>query len=356
MAEADGLQDITNVDSTPLDAGAPRQLGVAETLRTAREGAGLDIKQLSALTRVTSRHLISLETGDYAALPGRPYALGFAKAYARAVGLDGAVIANAVRAELDEHAPEVPLRVISQFEVGDPAKTPTRLTVWLAAGLVVAILLAGLVFWRSYYFPSVSLPSLIGDEQPVASTSQVAVVPLPPVSPNGPVIFTATAERIWVKFYDVQGQQLLQKELTMGEAFTIPSGAQEPMLRTARPDALSITVGGQPVPRIAETEGLVKDVPVSAAALLARGNLAPLPTAITAQTPAVLAGPAAVAAPSAIAPRPRRVVPRRSAATPATSPETNPETNPATNPVANTATTPAAQVAPAGNPPASTGI
>lgn len=314
MAEADGLQDITNVDSNPVPAGEPRRPSVAETLRAAREGAGLDIKQLAALTRVTSRHLIALEAGDYAALPGRPYALGFAKTYARAVGLDDKAITEAVRAELDQQAPPPPPRALNQFEVGDPAKTPTRLTVWLALGVVVAIALAGLVFWRSYYLPSADLPSLISDEQPAASTSQVAVVPLPAATPNGPVVFTATEERIWVKFYDLQGQQILQKELAMGESFTIPSGAQEPMLRTARPDALSITVGGQPVPRIAETEGLVKDVPVSAAALLARGkDPAPAPSAAATPAPAVNTTRSEDSSPTASNPRPRRDVARRQA-------------------------------------------
>ena len=314
MAEAGGLQDITNIDPTPLPAGEPRRLSVAETLRAGREAAGLDMKQLSLRTRVTSRHLEALEAGDYAALPGRPYALGFARSYARAVGLDDTAITEAVRAELDQWAPAPPPRVINQFEVGDPAKTPAGLTIWLAAGFVVAIALAGLVFWRSYYLPSAELPALVGPEQPGAAPSQVAVVPLPAATPNGPVVFTATEDRIWVKFYDGQGQQILQKELAKGEAFTVPSGAQDPKLRTARPDALTITVGGQPVPRIADKEGIVKDVPVSAAALLARGTV-----------PAPAGSPAAAAtAPSAVtsapAAPPRRNAERRPQLAPATAP------------------------------------
>ncbi len=277
MAEAGGLQDISSIDSTPVPAGEPRRTSVGETLRAAREAAGMDIKQLALSTRVTVRHLEALEAGEYAVLPGRPYALGFARSYARVVGLDDKVITDAVRKELDQQSPAPPPRVINQFEVGDPAKTPTRLTTWLAAGLVVLIALAGLLFWRSYYLPSAELPSLVGPEDPSAASSQVAVVPLPAASPSGPVVFTATEDRIWVKFYDGQGQQIMQKEMAKGESFTVPSGAQEPRLWTGRPDALSITVGGQAVPRIAEREGIVKDVPVTAAALLARGTPAPPP-------------------------------------------------------------------------------
>jgi len=340
LTEAGGLQAITSMSDTPIPAGEPKRASVGQTLRAAREAAGLDIKQLSQRTRVTSRHLEALESGDYAALPGRPYALGFGKSYARAVGLDEAVVTDAIRAELDTQAPPPPPRVINQFEVGDPAKTPTRLTTWLALGLAILIALAGLVFWRSYYMPSADLPSLVGaEEEPAAAASgQVAVVPLPNAAPSGPVVFTATEEAIWVKFYDGQGQQILQKQLAMGESFTVPETAQNPQLWTGRPDALTITIGGQPVPKIAEREGIVKDVAVSAAALLARGAPAPAASAAPATTPA------ATGATANRAPRPRRAVTGNRTVTPASAPVAG-EVQPASAPA------PAAE-----NPPASTGL
>jgi hypothetical protein len=84
------------------------------------------------------------------------------------------------------------------------------------------------------------------------------------------VVFTALQDRIWVKFYDGAGKQLVQKLLAKGETWTVPADAVDPKLWTGRPDALGITIGGQAVPRIADKQGIVKDVPVSAAALLAR--------------------------------------------------------------------------------------
>lgn len=311
MAQAGGVQDMTNSETAPTPAGAPAQPRVADTLRTAREAAGLDIKQLAMRTRVTSRHLEALENGDYAALPGRPYALGFAKSYARAVDLDPVAISEAVRAELDRQAPAPPPRVINQFEVGDPAKTPTRLTSWVAAGLVIAIALAGLVFWRSYYLPSAELPSLVGPEEARPAASQTAVVPLPSATPSGPVVFTATQERIWVKLYDGAGKQILQKELAMGESFTVPGDAQKPMLWTARPDALNVTIGGQAVPKLAEREGIMKDVPVDAQALLSRAA-APAPA-----TSSVAPSAAGEQAPTAARPATRRSPMTGSAASPA---------------------------------------
>ncbi|MBF9150992.1 helix-turn-helix domain-containing protein [Novosphingobium jiangmenense] len=326
MAEAGGLQDITNTDDTLMPAGEPALPKAGDVLRAAREAAGLDLKQLSQATRVTARHLEALESGDYAAFPGRPYALGFARSYARAVGLDEKVVADAVRADLDRQAPPPPPRAINQFEVGDPAKTPSRLTGWLAAGLAVAIALGGLAFWRSYYLPSAALPSLVNLEETRPAPAQVPpATPVAAPQPTGPVVFTANEDRIWVKFYDGSGKQILQKELAKGESFTVPQDVVEPKLWTGRPDALSVTIGGQAVPRIAEKEGIVKDVPVSAAALLARG------------TPA--AAPSLSATPLTAAPVARPVV-RRRAAQPVATPEA---TMPAAPPPAEAAAAPATQ-------------
>jgi hypothetical protein len=55
----------------------------------------------------------------------------------------------------------------------------------------------------------------------------------------------------------------------------VPADAKNPMLWTGRPDALAISVGGQDQPKISTEQKRVKDVPISAAALLARANLRP---------------------------------------------------------------------------------
>ena len=87
------------------------------------------------------------------------------------------------------------------------------------------------------------------------------------------MVFTALAPRVWVKFYDRTGTQLLQKELAQGESYTVPAGQNEVLLATTRPDQLGITVSGQTVPKLSEVQTTIKDVPVSAAALLARGTV-----------------------------------------------------------------------------------
>lgn len=277
----------------PIGVDAPTS--VSRRLIAARQALGLSVADIALRTRVTLRHIEALEAGDYGAMPGRPYAIGFAKAYARAVGLPDIEIADAVRAELQGSVPRVEPRILNQFEVGDPAKTPSRLVGWLAMLLVGGILAMGGVFWRSYYAPAVALPSLVHEPEPSvavvqaksASTPQ-AVTSSPPA--NGPVTFTSLEEGIWVKFYDGQGKQLMQKQLAKGETYTVPAEASAPKLWTGRPDALSITIGGQPIPRLADAEKVVKDVPVDAASLRARtASPAPSPAATAMPTGSAVA-------------------------------------------------------------------
>ena len=45
-----------------------------ELLRRAREQKGLSLEDIAKKTRIPQRHLASIETGDFDALPGRTYA------------------------------------------------------------------------------------------------------------------------------------------------------------------------------------------------------------------------------------------------------------------------------------------
>jgi transcriptional regulator with XRE-family HTH domain len=274
-------------------AGYVAPAGVSAKLRAAREAAGLTLEQLTSATRISSRHLAAIEADNWASLPpGRPYAIGFARSYAKAVGLDERAIADEVRKELDSTGPVPSARVISQFEPTDPAKTPTRGLLWLSLLAGAMLVLGGLAFWRNYYQPSAGLPALAGPAVP--APTPVAAHPAGPAAPamsagTGAVVFTALEDKIWAKFYDGSGKQLLQKQLAKGESYTIPADAQNPQIWTGRPDALAITVGGKPVAKLADQQRTMKDVPISAAALAGRPPpvIAPSSTA----SPTALASP-----------------------------------------------------------------
>lgn len=256
---------------------APAAGGIGEQLRAAREAQGLSLSQVAAETRIPQRHLETIETGDFSALPARTYAVGFTRTYAKLLGLDDVAVTESVREELDRQEPQTRLRPQS-FEPGDPARVPSRGLVWLAVLALLLLLAGGYFFMRTYFAPAAELPSLVEQENAsraaAAAQQKRAAAATPADAPSGPVVFTALEEGIWVKFYDANGQQLMQKLMAKGETYTVPEDAQGPQLWTGRPDALTITIGGRPIAKLADDDVVMRDVPVSAQALLARAKAA----------------------------------------------------------------------------------
>jgi cytoskeleton protein RodZ len=281
-------------DELVVEAQLPLET-VGSRLRRAREAAGMGIAAIAAQTRISVRQIEALEAGDYAALPGRTYAVGFSRTLARAVGLDEAEVAASTRAELNERQLENQQRPAPTFEPGDPARVPSARLTWLAlAGVAIAVVL-GIVFLPSLFSPAGSLPSILPADQP-STPAAAAPAQAPAPTAAGPVVFTALQPGVWVKFYDAAGNQLMQKELAQNESYTVPADKGEVLLWTARPDQLGVTIGGQPVAKLSDVQKTMKDVPVSAAALLAR-------SAATAAMPSA-AVPVAASAPRRQAARP----------------------------------------------------
>lgn len=274
-------------DQTDQEAELPLD-NIGARLKRAREAAGLTRAQIAGTTKIPERHLIAIEEGNFGALPASTYAIGFSRSYARAVGMDEAETVSCVHAEIAGLAIDPPRRVPS-FEPGDPARLPGRKLAWFAALLALAVVIAGLVYWRSYYAPGASLPSLIVESPPVTASSAAPVSAAPSAAPSGgDVVFTALEPGLWVKFSDADGKQLMQKQLMQGESYTIPAGMEGVRLWTGRPNALAITIGGRAVPKLAEEQRTMRDVPVSAPDLLTRGApAAVVAPAVQSSTPPV---------------------------------------------------------------------
>lgn len=250
-----------------------------QRLREAREAKGISIEEIAAQTRIPTRHLASLEEGDWEKLPAATYSIGFAKNFASAVGLDRNEIGDQLRAEMGGARqtfanPEV-------YEAADPARTMPKGLVFGALGLLVLVVLA--LTW-------INNRSLEAD--PVAEASDVQapveapVAPAQPAAPAaaaaGPVVLTAT-DAVWLQIKD--GSTVLkQGQLAPGETFEIPATATAPVLTTGKPEALSITVGNQQAPAVGQPGRTVSGVSLKAADLM---RPASAPTAGGAAQPAV---------------------------------------------------------------------
>lgn len=254
-------------------AGGPTDQTVGPVLIRAREAAGLTRADIAVQTKIAERHLAAIEEDRLGDLAARTYAVGFSRAYARTLGLDEKEIAEIVRRQLEAEGGREPV-VVHDFEPGDPARVPSARLAWIAgAGALVVIALL-VAFWSSYLSPEGKLPDLLSPK-PVPAPTRVAV-PVPAATPtpaaaNGPVVLTATEEGVWVRVTD-GANRLVETTLKKGESWTVPQNAQAPLLRTGRPDALALTVGGQPIPALADKPTVMSGVSLVPADLAARGK------------------------------------------------------------------------------------
>ncbi len=291
-------EDPTSADIAPDTPVA----GPGDRLRAAREALRLDLPHIAAETRIPLRHLQSIEGGQFEKLPSRTYAMGFSRTYAKAVGLDPAEIADLVRAELSDGSIRrtVPS---SAMEPGDPARLPSSGLAWALAGAVLILAIGAFAYYRTQFAAGAEPASLLAPKPTASAAAPVGAARSPAPVASGPVVLTASEDGIWVRLYEEGGERLTERTLKQGEALEVPPAARDPRINTGRPDALAVTIGGQPVARLAERSETIIGVPVSAAALLARGN------------PAATAAPAAGASPLATETVPvRRPARRRPAA------------------------------------------
>lgn len=262
---------------------APQSAG--ERLRAAREAQGLSLADIAARTRVPIRHLEAIESGDYREMPTPTYAIGFAKAYARAVGEDEVSIAREVRghtasisAERQEYQP---------YELDDPTRVPPRGLAIIAGLIGVVVLIVALVWLGSSWFVGGS--SDTSSEAAATSSPAPAATPMvtQPVPAAASQVTLTALDRVWVRVHDGAGKTLYQNTMNAGDSFAVPTDADHPQLTVGRPDKLRVSLGRTELAPLGSGARPMKDVPIDAAALSARAAAAPMASPSIAATPAL---------------------------------------------------------------------
>lgn len=85
---------------------------IGQILREARENKGLSLQDIQAKTRINTRFLEALESGQYGALPTPVHVRGFLKNYARALGLDPRPLLDRYEAGQGQAVPVPPQRAV----------------------------------------------------------------------------------------------------------------------------------------------------------------------------------------------------------------------------------------------------
>lgn len=261
--------------------GTPRTAGMM--LRSAREAQGLTLSDIAQRTRIPLRHLEAVEDSKFQALPSTTYAMGFGRAYARAVDVDETDIARALRAELaaNYQRPE-PLQDLEPIDV---RRGPSGGLVAAAAAIAIVLLLAVALYFGTSLFrrdepaaPAATvagdlgmLPAPIPTAAPGGATVPVAQQP----ASGGQVTLTATGP-VWVRIFDDSGT-LVNKEMAANERYDVPETAKNPQIRTGRPDLLTVTLNGSNVPPLGTAERAIT-AGISADAIRARAAPTPTPS------------------------------------------------------------------------------
>jgi cytoskeletal protein RodZ len=250
-------------DSDPLDLHSGGDIGSA--LRALREQKRLSLEQLADMTRVRRAYLADIEAMRLERLPSRPFTIGYIRAYAEALGLDGEAAVERFKSEepiLDE-----PLRApVGVVEAGDPR------VVALVAGVI--IILVAIVLWN------IAQRALMAGAPPpptasAQATAKALAVASSPVVPLGAPL-PAPVESTTPPPYETPGMPIINPDGTVTTPKSV-AGAKP----GAAPDAPSVDPAtlSQVFVATGQTYGAPKDQPstvtlqaLKPASLIVRGQ------------------------------------------------------------------------------------
>jgi cytoskeleton protein RodZ len=233
-------------------------VGPGARLKLAREAAGLSLEQVAAQLKLAPRQVRALEDEDFAQLPGRTFARGFVRNYARLLNLDG----NDLLSMLPDaaHAPALGAPALQSTgarmaELPSAASPKSSLLRWLIPLLLVACIVgAALYEWHRgglsspgnsspptapQNVPEPPAPATTGKELPNpyaaeapqsaaavresgAETANVSVAPVPQegvgqtASNAAPSLQLAYRGPSWTEIRDRDGQLLISRLVAAG--------------------------------------------------------------------------------------------------------------------------------------------
>ncbi|GIX15932.1 MAG: hypothetical protein KatS3mg119_0118 [Rhodothalassiaceae bacterium] len=288
--------------------GAAAQAGFGAVLRAARAARGLDLKAVAARLKIRRVYLEALEEEDLKALPARPFAIGFMRAYAHLLGLEPEPLVARLKEGLlardgDACAREAPLPPAAEAASGEAAGSRSR-----AALLLAPLLFVALALLLGFYLPRLDADGQDAarnaarhDEAPAGASAQgvrkassLAPVEVRPARRAGaparrgdrpraadraprmsaeaaPAATPAVAFRVaagaWVLVKDGMGRPLWSGVLPAGELWVPPEGAVA--LATTHPGNLVVILHGADRGPLGTAMQAVLDVPLKPEALAA---------------------------------------------------------------------------------------
>lgn len=263
---------------------------IGERLRAAREAQGKSIADIAAAIKVPARLLEAIERGAVDELPVGPYAIGFTRNYAQAVGVDPVAAVAEMRALAAERTTGT-VSALSHYEPADASRVPSRALAFTAAG-IAGLLVIGYLAWRFVILsPDIASPVAPAapaiEEVDTATPAPVAAQPAGPtvtIPADAPVLISAS-ETVWFSLEDANGRGQFDLTLNAGEFYTVKQVQRSLFLRTGRPQSLRLVVGDRRLPQLGAPDATVSGIGLDAASL---SQIASNPPSTTAAPPSAI--------------------------------------------------------------------
>lgn len=234
-----------NNNTTPQpDLDSYTDLTVGQILQRTREHYKQSIEQVEHNLRIRASQLIAIEQGDVANLPGRVYAIGFVRAYAEYLGLDGDKIVQLFKAQTVGRNAKPDLQFPVTYK---DSKLPN---VFIIIGCLVGII-ALISYWSLTYKPTRQI-EIIPPVPVELMKGTVSLLEKPAVeiaapttvsesikeTPKNQISLLVSADS-WVEIKNARGQVLLREVLKPGDKYIVP---EEKGLTLSTGNAGGITV------------------------------------------------------------------------------------------------------------------
>lgn len=300
---------------------------VGEILRRTRQHYGQTLNDVEGILRIRAVQLQALEDGRIDLLPGRVYAIGFVRAYAEYLGLDGEKMVHLFkmqagnpprpRAELHFPVPASESKVPNYYIIGSSVAGVVLV-------IIALILMTGGMKTETPAVPDVpselradtlmkqpapalaqASPALVGPVAPgmaaivpavagtampvVPGTDPLAVAAVVPAIPTKQELVIRVLDTAWVEVRDEEGRAMLSRVLKAGDSYTVPP-APGMTLDTGNIGGLEFVLNGTVLPPLGAKGDVRRKVSLDPAKLQPIRAKQPQPTT------------AAAAAASAIAP------------------------------------------------------
>lgn len=252
----------------PYDWDGQTDLPVGELLRRARHHYNLSLTDVERALRIRACQLAALEDGKIELLPGRVYAIGFVRAYAEFLGLDGGRMVHLFKTQSGAKANKPEL----QFPVpASESKVPNIYILSSSVAALVIVMAAFLIFGGDDNKLSSDIPSIhqqtaqndIGGvyaDMPLQAAALAAIetaagqadaqIDIVAQKPESRIVIKAEGSS-WVEIRNADGKALISRILKPGDSYLVPN-EEGLKLDTGNIGVLDFSVDGTAIPKLGE--------------------------------------------------------------------------------------------------------